>query len=54
MCGHKNLETKIDSRPFGFPFDRDIDFDIHNNHKLVDIFLETLKHIFLVLFMDQL
>ena len=35
MCGHKNLETKIDSRPFGFPFDRDIDFDIHNNHKLV-------------------
>ena len=35
ICGHRNLNTKIDSRPFGFPFDRNIDFDFNSKHKYI-------------------
>merc|ERR1711974_3280 len=29
MCGHKDPYVPLDAKPFGFPFDRKIDFDIH-------------------------
>ena len=28
LCGHKDIKSRIDSRAFGFPFDRKFDFDI--------------------------
>ena len=30
MCGPKTRETKLDNRFFGFPFDRNINFNIYN------------------------
>ena len=33
ICGHKHLDTKIDKRPFGFPFDREINFKFDNNER---------------------
>ena len=34
MCGHKEIDMKMDSRSFGFPFDREFDFNLHSatNH----------------------
>ena len=34
MCGHKDIDMKMDSRSFGFPFDREFDFNLHSatNH----------------------
>ena len=29
MCGHKYDSVVLDDRMFGFPFDRDIDFDLN-------------------------
>ena len=36
ICGHKYLETKIDDRPFGFPFDRNVNFDILKRYRYLD------------------
>ena len=33
MCGHRDLGVKFDSRPFGFPFDRNIGFKLENSLK---------------------
>ena len=33
MCGHKDPFVPLDAKPFGFPFDRNIDFDIHDKNK---------------------
>ena len=33
ICGHRDPEIPLDTKPFGFPFDRDIDFDIHGKEK---------------------
>ena len=33
LCGHKDLGTKLDDRPFGFPFDRRIGFNINEKLK---------------------
>lgn len=30
ICGHKDNNVKLDSKSFGFPFDRDFDFNIHS------------------------
>ena len=30
-CGHREQNSVMDERAHGFPFDRDIDFDIHKN-----------------------
>ena len=34
MCGHKDPYIPLDPKPFGFPFDRKIDFDIHEKNTL--------------------
>ena len=36
MCGHKDLKTKLDGKPFGFPFDRKISFGLRENQKYED------------------
>ena len=36
MCGHKDLKTKMDGKPFGFPFDRKISFSLKENQKYED------------------
>jgi hypothetical protein len=33
ICGHKDSGVILDSKPFGFPFDRNIDFNIHDKKK---------------------
>ena len=33
ICGHRDLATRIDDRPFGFPFDREIGFDLYQGHR---------------------
>ena len=33
ICGHRDLATRIDDRPFGFPFDREIGFDLYQDHR---------------------
>ena len=33
ICGHKEPNVPLDAKPFGFPFDRKIDFDIHKVHE---------------------
>ena len=33
ICGHKDPYVPLDTKPFGFPFDRKIDFDIHGKDK---------------------
>ena len=38
MCGHKNIETKMDSRSYGFPFDREFDFNIHSSNNRLSSF----------------
>lgn len=35
ICGHKHLDTKIDKRPFGFPFDREINFKYDSNERFL-------------------
>jgi len=35
ICGHRDLATRIDDRPFGFPFDREIGFDLYQGHRFV-------------------
>ena len=37
MCGHKYLETKLDGKPFGFPFDRKFSFRLKENQKYYQI-----------------
>ena len=38
LCGHKNVQTKIDKKSFGFPFDRDISFNLlDTNNKYENI-----------------
>ena len=44
MCGHKNIETKMDSRSYGFPFDREFDFNIHSsNNRLSSFAHQTIR-----------
>ena len=32
MCGHKDINARMDSRGFGFPFDREFDFNLHSSN----------------------
>ena len=36
MCGHKNYETKMDEKPFGFPYDRKIGFNLVSSNLKYD------------------
>ena len=33
ICGHKDANVPLDEKPFGFPFDRNIGFDIHEQNE---------------------
>ena len=33
LCGHKEINTKLDGKTFGFPFDRKFGFKISDTHK---------------------
>ena len=37
LCGHKNKDAKLDERPFGFPFDRNIRFILQNKDRWSNI-----------------
>ena len=38
MCGHKDIDTPEDERSFGFPFDREISFQLTDDLKLVNTY----------------
>ena len=38
FCGHKDLRTKLDKRSFGFPFNRDISFNLLDTKNKYDCF----------------
>ena len=33
ICGHKEIKTKLDDKPFGFPFDRELGFTIEESQR---------------------
>ena len=33
LCGHKDVNTKVDERPFGFPFDREAAIPLNNDQQ---------------------
>merc|ERR1712142_427 len=35
LCGHRDINTKVDGRPFGFPFDKQLGFKLTKEHKFV-------------------
>jgi len=37
LCGHKNTDTKLDGKDFGFPFDRQLQFKMTQNHSFVSM-----------------
>ena len=44
MCGHKDINIKMDSRGFGFPFDREFDFNLHaSNNRLSSFAHQEIK-----------
>ena len=38
MCGHKDINARMDSRGFGFPFDRQFDFNLHSSNSRLSSF----------------
>ena len=38
MCGHKDINARMDSRGFGFPFDREFDFNLHSSNSRLNSF----------------
>ena len=38
MCGHKDINARMDSRGFGFPFDREFDFNLHSSNSRLSSF----------------
>ena len=38
MCGHKEINARLDSRSFGFPFDREFDFNLHSSNNRLSSF----------------
>ena len=45
MCGHKDIDTPEDERSFGFPFDREISFQLTDDLKLVNMYLPHSRKI---------
>merc|ERR1719153_1708739 len=35
FCGHKNIETKLDGKDFGFPFNRKLQFELSEKNRFV-------------------
>jgi len=44
LCGHKEIKTKLDSKPFGFPFDRKLGFKIRKDHKFLAFSIVKILH----------
>ena len=40
MCGHKDINARLDSRGFGFPFDREFDFNLHSSTNRLSSFAQ--------------
>ena len=48
MCGHKDIDTPEDERSFGFPFDREISFQLTDDLKLVNLSQFHAKRLFII------